>query len=77
MPDAKLAGTDLLDDLYGQVQSLACEIERDELAIKDALIDAMDKGQVSFALRILKEWRTTPPRDIVTKYLEADDGNSE
>ena len=77
MRNTRPASTDRLDDLYDQVASLACEVERDERAIKDALIDALGKGQAQFALKVLKEWRTTPPRDIVTKYLEADDGNSE
>ena len=72
-----VATTDRLDDLYGQVEALAHEIERDEKAIKDALISALEKNQVSYALRILRAWRTTPPQNIVTKYLEADDGISE
>ena len=63
-------------DVYAHVEALACEIERDEQAIKDALLDALEKGQTASALKILKAWRTTPPREIVTKYLEAGYGNS-
>ena len=77
MSPGSVAGVERLDDLYDQVAGLACEVERDEGLIRDALIAAIEKGQAQFALKILKEWRTTPPREIVTKYLEADDGNSE
>ncbi len=63
--------------LYDRIESLACEIQRDEQAIKDRLISALEGGQKELALQILREWRTTPPRDVVIKYLEADHGNSE
>ena len=62
--------------IYAQIEAIASEIERDERAIKDFLIDALKKGQTAFALRIIQDWRTTPPRDVVSRYLEDDDGNS-
>ena len=64
-------------DLYDQVKPLACEIERDERTIKEKLIHVLECGQAELALKILNEWCTTPPRVIVSKYLEDGDGNSE
>ena len=63
-------------DLYDQIEALAFEVERDEQAIKDRLISALEDGQIEFALQILRDWRTTPPRDVVIEHLEADHGNS-
>ena len=63
-------------DPYDSVGSLAAEIEHDERLIKDGLIGSLRKGHVQFALQILDDWCTMSPRDIVAKYLEADDGNS-
>lgn len=68
---------DPVTSLFDSIEAVACEIDRDERTIKDSLIDALEAGRTAFALEILKEWRTTPPRDVVAKYLEDNDGNSE
>ena len=49
-------------DLYDRVEAVACEIHRDERTIKDCLIDALEKGQTVFALKLLKAWRTPNAR---------------
>lgn len=68
---------DSVTSLFDRIEAVACEIGRDERTIKDSLIDALETGRTAFALKILKEWRTTSPRDVVAKYLEDGDGNSE
>lgn len=70
------ADSESLQHLYGQISALASQTEQDELAIKEALIAALEKGQTRSALRILKEWRGKPARDVVNMYLEAGDGRS-
>ena len=63
--------------LFDRIEAVACEIDRDERAIKDYLVEALEAGRMATALKILKEWRTTPPRDVVAEHLEASNGNSE
>ena len=63
--------------LLDRIEAVACEIDRDERTIKESLIDALETGRTAFALKILREWRRTAPRDVVSKYLEDGDGNSE
>ena len=65
-----------LAEVYDHVASLASQVESDELAIKDSLVHALEQGRSEFALQILREWRTKPPTDILAKYLETNDGNS-
>lgn len=59
--------------LFGRIDSLASEIARDEQAIKEALIKALEEGRVDFALKVLREWSRSAPRDVVCRFLEASD----
>ncbi len=68
---------DSVTSLFGRIEAVACEIDRDERTIKDYLVEALEAGRTATALKILRAWRTTPPRDVVAKYLEDGDGNSE
>ncbi len=75
-PEQPIRGDSVMS-LFDHIEAVACEIDRDERTIKGSLIAALEAGRTSFALKILKEWRTTSPRDVVAKFLEDGDGNSE
>ena len=62
--------------IYETVNAAAREIARDELAIKDGLISALEKSQVDVALSILHAWRKMPPGDIILVFPEVYHGDA-
>ena len=64
------------NDLYGHVESVARQIEEDERLIKNRVMVAIDEGQTDLALRMLRAWCITSPRDVIAQFLEGNDGQA-
>ena len=62
-------------DIYGQVESLAVQVAQDELAVKRLLSREIQRGNTELVLKVLADWCSRPPRDILEAYLEVGDGN--
>ena len=64
-------------DFYREVEAVAAEVARDELAIKQMLMCAIRQGNSKRALAMLGDWCERAPHDILEKYQEIPNGKAQ
>ncbi len=52
-------------DIYQQINDIARQVERDEAAIKRAVIVAIERGDLALARRVMVAWLDKPPIEVV------------